>query len=101
MFLLQKSSPNVDGCMFLVVNGNVWKEVCSMDDLIPVNYDTIEQLFCQKQIESDSVGVPAKQVPTKVKRFSETLSILLHVHVVFFSMSNISFRFTFKFRQQY
>ena len=40
-----------------------------MDDQIPVNYDTIEQLFCQKQIEeSKTSGHVAKYVPTKVFR---------------------------------
>lgn len=37
-----------------------------MDDKIPVNYDILEQLFCQKQIENAQTGAPAKQVPTKV-----------------------------------
>jgi hypothetical protein len=48
--------------------GNVWKTVCSMDDQIPVNYDTIEQLFCLKQ-DDEKAGAdsPAKQnTPTKV-----------------------------------
>ncbi|KAL3878299.1 hypothetical protein ACJMK2_030663 [Sinanodonta woodiana] len=37
------------------VQENVWKEVLSMDDQIPVHYDTLEQLFCQQQMENDTV----------------------------------------------
>ena len=38
-----------------------------MDDEIPVNYDTIEQLFCQKEISKSTTDAPVhKVIPTKV-----------------------------------
>ena len=37
-----------------------------MDDQIPVNYDTIEQLFCLKTIEQEAKGQMKTHVPTKV-----------------------------------
>ena len=47
---------------------NVWRDVCNMGDEIPVNYDTIEQLFCQKELNKpDKADGPShKVVPTKV-----------------------------------
>ena len=52
---------------FLLDKENVWRDVCNMGDEIPVNYDTIEQLFCQKEIaKSTTDGPMQKIIPTKV-----------------------------------
>ncbi|CAL1536507.1 unnamed protein product [Lymnaea stagnalis] len=40
---------------------NIWKEVLEMQDKVEVKYDTIEQLFCQKAVETKV------EEPTKVK----------------------------------
>ena len=47
---------------------NVWKEILDMQDSIDVKYETIEQLFCQKQIQKKA-ATEAKKVhqPSEVR----------------------------------
>ncbi|XP_053399778.1 inverted formin-2-like isoform X2 [Mercenaria mercenaria] len=73
----------------VTVKSNVWKEVSSMDDQIPVNYDTIEQLFCQKQIvESQKSGHSAKQVTTKVLLLDNKKSMSVNIFLKQFKENN-------------
>ncbi|XP_052276568.1 inverted formin-2-like isoform X5 [Dreissena polymorpha] len=68
--------------------GNVWKTVCSMDDKIPVNYNTIEQLFCLKQ-DDDRTDSPAKQnVPTKVLLLDNKKSMSVNIFLKQFKEHN-------------
>ncbi|KAH3872566.1 hypothetical protein DPMN_035784 [Dreissena polymorpha] len=65
---------------------NVWKTVCSMDDKIPVNYDTIEQLFDDERAWMDS---PAKQnIPTKVLLLDNKKSMLVNIFLKQFKEQN-------------
>ena len=53
--------------LFHLDKENVWRDVCNMGDEIPVNYDTIEQLFCQKEIAKSTTDGPLQKIiPTKV-----------------------------------
>ncbi|KAL4230753.1 hypothetical protein ACF0H5_011128 [Mactra antiquata] len=70
------------------VEGNVWKEVCSMDDQIPVNYDIIEQLFCQKQIEQSQKSEQSTKVPTKVLLLDNKRSMSVNIFLKQFKEGN-------------
>ena len=80
-------------CVLSVDKENVWKDVCNMDDEIPVNYDTIEQLFCQKEISKSTTDAPVhKVIPTKVGLY------ILHLRSGMFMWSShevICFHFRF------
>ncbi|WAQ98029.1 INF2-like protein [Mya arenaria] len=72
----------------VTVEGNVWKEVISMDDQIPVNYDTIEQLFCLKTIEHEAKGPVKQHVPSKVLLLDNKKSMSVNIFLKQFKEGN-------------
>lgn len=49
---------------------NVWKEVLTMSDKVKVQYDTIEQLFCQKTVDKTKPVEQTKvKAPTEVRQW--------------------------------
>lgn len=59
-----------------------------MDDKIPVNYDTIEQLFCQKQIEESVKLASTKHVPTEVLLLDNKKSMSVNIFLKQFKENN-------------
>ncbi|KAK3594658.1 hypothetical protein CHS0354_003581 [Potamilus streckersoni] len=72
------------------VQENVWKEVLSMDDQIPVHYDTLEQLFCQQNMENDN-GDEKKnnsKLPTVVLLLDNKRSMSVNIFLKQFKQGN-------------
>lgn len=74
----------------ITAHENVWKEVLGMSDQVPVKYENLEQLFCQKQIQK-SKGNTKPKVPSVVSiRVHEKDMIIIRIPIrVFISVWEI------------
>ena len=54
---------------------SVWAKVLAMEDKINVNYNAVEELFCQKQIQSQDKPAEKKKQPTEVPNFAFLYSV--------------------------
>lgn len=74
----------------ITAHENVWKEVLGMSDQVPVKYENLEQLFCQKQIKK-SKGNTKPKVPSVVSiRVHEKDMIIIRIPIrVFISVWEI------------
>ena len=51
---------------FVLGSESVWSKVLAMEDKIRVNYNAVEELFCQKQVQSADKPAEKKKQPTEV-----------------------------------
>ena len=52
--------------LYLVAEDVIWKEVLAMIDPLPVKYEVIENLFCQRKVKSEKDEPQKKKEPTVV-----------------------------------
>ncbi|GFN80727.1 inverted formin-2 [Plakobranchus ocellatus] len=69
---------------------NIWKEVLGMDDQVKVEYDKIEQLFCQKTVDSSKKAEQAKpaKAPTEVNLLDMKRSMNANIFLKQFKAGN-------------
>ncbi|XP_071086778.1 inverted formin-2-like isoform X2 [Haliotis cracherodii] len=68
---------------------NVWKEVLTMSDKVKVQYDTIEQLFCQKTVDKTKPVEQTKvKAPTEVNLLDMKRSMNVNIFLKQFKAKN-------------
>ena len=62
---------------------SVWAKVLAMEDKINVNYNAVEELFCQKQTQSQDKPTEKKKQPTEVRNVLITVVSIVLENFVF------------------
>ncbi|ESP03682.1 hypothetical protein LOTGIDRAFT_224207 [Lottia gigantea] len=69
-------------------NDNIWKDVLKMKDKIQVKYDRLEQLFCQKQVKTESKEQTKAKQPSEINLLDMKRSMNVNIFLKQFKRPN-------------